>query len=150
MNIQGSAVVNSSPLYIGNTPYFGSKCANSMYALISKLSYFDEIEWFNRALSMEELQAEATSALGAIDTSTLMLGCANCGVNQALQSCIQGYNLCTSMQLMLSGEMVAMANGWIYKQDQQIWSRGIELGTGGVAPYSDGSPRKGLALCCKQ
>lgn len=46
--------------------------------------------------------------------------------------------------------MVAMANGWIYQQDQQIWSHGIIYGTGGIANNADGSPKKGLALCCKQ
>ena len=45
--------------------------------------------------------------------------------------------------------MIAIANGWIYKQDQRIWSHGVLIGSGGVPPNAKGQAQIGLGLCCR-
>lgn len=81
---------NPFPLYIGSSPY-RKNC--DMPVLI------DELSIYNKAVGRDEVQAEASAALGGIEASYITIGCTNCGKQEAMNSCPHGYHLCNKFEL---------------------------------------------------
>lgn len=103
---EGRASINDMPLFVGNTPWHIEDC--------NVPSYIDELRFYNRILNEEEIEAEAAPALGGIEPNYVNLGCINCGLDQASKACLDGYHLCTSIELHTGGYQVARAMGWVF------------------------------------
>jgi len=129
----GSTVTNQQPLYIGNTPWAKDECAVPMF--------FDNFRYYTRELSDNEIQAEASPALGYVQPNFIVLGCMNCPLSQAAQTCIVGYHLCTNIEIHTAGYQVAKSLGWI-NWDSNIWTYNALK----TSASDDGSV--GLGLCC--
>ena len=125
--------INQSNLYIGNVPWLKEQC--NFPFLIDELRYYDSFlpEYF--------IQAEASPALGGIEPSLIMFGCKTCTLREASNSCVDGYHVCTSIELHTGGYQVARAMGWL-DWNTHIWSYGAIKNSG------DFSNLKGLSLCC--
>ncbi|CAG9334355.1 unnamed protein product [Blepharisma stoltei] len=127
----GWTQTNSSPLYIGNTPSTLEDCPVSFYV--------DEVRYFNRELEEEEIEAESAGALGAIEAYYIRLGCINCVLSDAEESCPEDtHHLCTSIELHSAGYQVARAMGWT-DWNSHIWVHDSE---------ADSSSETGIAICC--
>lgn len=63
----------------------------------------DELRFYNRVLHEAEIEAEAAPALGGIEPSHILLGCVNCLLEKASKSCIEGYHICTNIELHTGG-----------------------------------------------
>ena len=125
--------INQDNLFIGNVPWLKDQC--NFPFLIDELRYYDTF------LPENYIQAEAAPALGGIEPSLIMFGCNNCPLKEASTSCVDGYHVCTSIELHTGGYQVARAMGWL-DWNTHIWSHGA-LGNPG-----EFSSLKGLALCC--
>ena len=102
---EGRATINDMSFFVGNTPWHIEDC--------NVPSYIDELRFYNRALMEEEIEAEAAPALGGVEANYVNLGCINCGLEQASKACLDGYHLCTSIELHTGGYQVARAMGWV-------------------------------------
>jgi hypothetical protein len=105
INTAGTSVPNSDPLYIGNEPQYESQC--DIPALVDNLKYF------NRPLTVSEIQAESSTAVYNANPSALMLGCINCPIRTAKNACLLGYHLCTSMEIHSFAFETAKDLGWV-------------------------------------
>lgn len=105
---EGRPSINDMPLFVGNTPWHIEDC--------NVPSYIDELRFYNRALNEEEIEAEAAPALGGVEPNYINLGCINCGLEQANKACLDGYHLCTSIELHTGGYQVARAMGWVKRK----------------------------------
>jgi hypothetical protein len=106
---EGEGIANDSPLYIGNHPDYVSECEVS--------GYVDELKFFSRAISEGEVQAEGSAALGNFDSSSVQLGCIDCNVLDAKKSCMEGYHVCTSMEIHSVAYQIAVNQGWVFLID---------------------------------
>jgi hypothetical protein len=150
---EGAAVGNKGSLFIGGVPWLADSCHIS--------SYVDEVRVYSRPLLEDEIQAEASPALGGIEPAMVQLGCKECDVTTASRSCIAGYHLCTAMELHTGGYQVARLQGYA-DWHTHVWSHGQYAKTTAAAGTSahaaemafstagNGAapPAKGLGLCC--
>ncbi|CDR95280.1 membrane protein, putative [Babesia bigemina] len=128
---------NPLPLYVGASPYMG-KC--DMPVLI------DELSFYTKALGRDEVQAEASAVLGGVEPSYVAIGCINCGKEEAMKSCPQGYHLCNKFELYTG----------MYKTT--LWFMPVSGGYGAALRLSipanrimaaaSAEPSTGVALCC--
>jgi hypothetical protein len=118
------------PLYIGAVPWLRDAC--------SMQTNVDEVRYYSRALTTNEIQAEAAPALGGIPPAFLHLGCASCTVGEAAAACREDYHLCTQMELHAGGYQVARIMGYA-TWETQIWTHADSAG---------GGAGKKLAMCC--
>jgi len=125
--------VNQGNLFVGNVPWLKEQC--NFPFLIDEMRYYDTI------VPEYLIQAEASPALGGIEPGLIMFGCSNCALKDASTSCVDGYHVCTSIELHTGGYQVARAMGWL-DWNTHIWSHGAMNNPG------DFSNLKGLALCC--
>jgi len=125
--------INQGNLYIGNVPWLKNQC--NFPFLIDELRYYDTF------LSEYNIGAEASPALGGIEPSFIQFGCKDCGVSDAKSICVDGYHVCTSIELHTGGYQIARAMGWL-DWNTHIWSYGALKNPG------DFGNLKGLALCC--
>eukprot|EP00164_Ancoracysta_twista_P003493 GFYU01004661.1.p1 GENE.GFYU01004661.1~~GFYU01004661.1.p1 ORF type:complete len:463 (-),score=137.96 GFYU01004661.1:367-1755(-) len=102
---------NTGPVYVGGDPFhkFGS------------VAFIDEVRYFARALSIDEIQAESGFALGGIDPNFIHLACAACSLDEAATKCRKTYHLCTHGELYSGGYQVARIMGWA-ELSQTVWS----------------------------
>jgi hypothetical protein len=126
---------NKSPLYIGNTPWSKENC-NFPFLM-------DELRYYNIAITEDSIQAEASPILGGIEPNFLQLGCMNCSLKEASLSCVEGYRLCTSIELHTGGYQIARSMGWL-DWNTHLWT------SGALETPNDFNKLKGLALCCVQ
>ena len=113
--------------------------------------YLDEFRFYQRALSTDEIQAEASIALGGVEPSFVELGCMGCSLESARSTCRLAYHLCNVRDLHSGGYMVARAMGWA-TSNSHIWSA-EEIAAGGSTNVSwagtaPGTVHAGLGLCC--
>mmetsp|Transcript_18469 Transcript_18469/g.47359 ORF Transcript_18469/g.47359 Transcript_18469/m.47359 type:complete len:374 (+) Transcript_18469:90-1211(+) len=139
---KGSTVVNKLPLYIGNDPWAQGICTAAML--------MDELRFYNRPLTSDEIAAEAAPALGGVDPHFLRLGCMDCSLEQAATACSEGYHMCTSMELHSGGYQVARAMGWLSKKSH-VWTRSaVEAHPAALLQGSSKTTLPaGLGLCCE-
>lgn len=129
---EGQTVLNESPLYLGNTPWTLEDCGVPLY--------LDQVRYFNKELSEERIEAEAFGALGAIEPYYVKLGCVNCNLEEAFESCTETHHLCYSIELHSGAYAVARAMGWT-DWNSHLWSyNALEEDT------SDSTT--GLGICC--
>jgi len=112
----GTTEINKGALYIGNTPWQVDSGTFPMYV--------DEVKMFARALSSDEIEAEASIALGGVEPAFARLGCSSCSFEEALKSCPEDYHLCSAMELHIGGYQTARIMGW-GEWSSHIWSRGV-------------------------
>ena len=129
----GSTLSNDYPLYVGNTPWTEEECTIS--------AYVDELRYYVRDLVEQEIEAEASPALGNMNPSFVQLGCVNCPITQAAESCIEGYHLCSTIELHSGVVQIARSLGWT-KWNSRIWSFSA---TKQAAELTEGL---GLGICC--
>jgi hypothetical protein len=122
-----------APLYIGNVPWLKDQCD---YPFL-----IDEFRYYNIAIEEDFIQGEASAVLGGIEPSFLQLGCMNCSLKDASVSCVDGYRLCTSVELHTGGYQIARSMGWL-SWNTHIWTHGA------LKTPSDFDKLHGLALCC--
>jgi len=120
-------------LFIGNVPWLKDSCS---YPFL-----IDEMRYYNIAVQEENIQAEASPAFGGVDSTFIMLGGMNLDIKAAGNSCVDGYHVCTSIELHTGGYQVARAMGWL-DWNTHIWSHGA------LKNPTDFMGMIGLALCC--
>ena len=91
----GLNVPTEEPLLFGGIPQEMNECGLQFM--------IDELSISNRALLDEEIEAQSAIALGGIEPSYLFLGCISCTVEEAFRSCIDGFHLCTTVELYSTG-----------------------------------------------
>jgi hypothetical protein len=135
MQLKGNPEINTDPLYIGNVPWLKDQCDFPFM--------LDELRYYNVAIEEDKIQAEASPILGGVEPSFLQLGCMNCSLKDASQSCTDGYKLCTSIELHTGGYQIARSMGWL-NWNTHIWTHGA------IKNPSDFEKLNGLALCCSE
>lgn len=115
---------NPLPLYVGSSPY-RNNC--DMPVLLDELSIYD------KAVGRDEVQAEASAALGGVESSYITIGCINCGKQEAMKSCPQGYHLCNKFELYTGGYSVA---------------RRLSIPVHQIMASASAEPSSGFGLCC--
>lgn len=133
LNLKGAPVMNTGNLFIGGTPTLKNEC---------KFPFLiDELRFYNYAIEEDYVQAEASPALGGIEPNFLQLGCIDCGIKEAANSCNEGYKLCSSIEMHTAGYQISRSMGWL-KFDTHIWTNGA------LEHEKEFEGMKGLALCC--
>ena len=94
-------------------------------------------------LNINFIQAEASSILGLIQPNFLRIGCLDCTLNEAKNSCEENYRLCTSLELHSAGFQIARNLG-LLSWDTHLWTFSATQDTN---IYSG---LKGLGLCCEK
>jgi hypothetical protein len=133
MSLKASAQQNNGSLFIGGSPWLKDQCS---YPFL-----IDELRYYNIALNEDYIQAEASPVLGSIEPSFIQLGCINCNLKQAAVSCLEGYHVCTSVELHTGGYQVARNMGWL-NWNTHIWSHSA------IKNVKDFDKLTGLSLCC--
>ncbi|KRX01889.1 Concanavalin A-like lectin/glucanases superfamily [Pseudocohnilembus persalinus] len=128
---------NDGNLYVGNTPSSQQKqtCNLDMY--------IDDLKIYNKGLNNFEVQAEIGNQLGGIEPSALHFGCLNCELQKAIDSCIDGYHLCTTIELYSGIYQVARIMGWI-EWNNKIWTYNSF-----IDKLNQNQQGLGLGICCK-
>jgi len=129
----GWTITNTSPLYVGNAPFAEEECDIP--------AYIDEMRFYTRGLNEEEIEAEASPALGNINPNFVQLGCINCSIKQAAESCVEGYHLCSTIELHSGVYQVARTMGWT-SWNSKIWSYSA------IKQNIEGKDEVGLGICC--
>jgi len=137
----GTIVHNTGPLYLGGDPWRKG----------SMDGFVDEFKMYSRALTLDEIQAEASHALGGVEPSFVELGCMACDAEAAARSCRLNYHPCNTRDLYAGGYVTARTMGWA-TSSSYVWSK-EDLDSGGVQATSwsgeaQGVTRSGLGLCC--
>lgn len=128
MDITGESLFDNAPIYVGGDPGAADGCDHTVY--------IDEFKIFDVALTLIDMQAESTFALGGASPGFAHLGCSSCFLRDAQTICPKTRHLCSSLELDTGGYQVATAMGWLYP-GVRIWTS-ASYGEEGV----------GLALCC--
>lgn len=76
---KGAILHNTGPIYLGGDPWRAGQGFDG---------YLDEFKYYTRALGTDEIQAEASSALGGIEPSFVLLGCMGCSLERCARTLI--------------------------------------------------------------
>jgi len=108
----------------------------------------DNVRYYTRELSINEIQAEAASAWGSVQPDAVSLGCQDCTLAVASTSCISGYHLCTTVEIHAYGFQVATAQGWLTQGN--IWSYNAlaDQESSEEGSEEEEGADTGLGLCC--
>jgi len=128
----GTPIFNKGPMYLGNDPWRPAGGVNG---------YIDEVHYYSRALTTDEIQAEAQSVLGLVEPAYVELGCLSCSLDNCPKTCRKGYRMCTQRDLYAGGYFVSRAMGWT-APDTTIWSAEDGLAATPAAA-------SGLCMCCR-
>jgi len=128
-------VHNVGPMYVGNDPWRPSGGVNG---------YVDEMKYYTRMLQVDEIQAEAQSALGLCEPSFAELGCMGCSIDNCPKTCRSGYRMCTERDHHMCGYQIARSMGWV-STDTRIW----KAEDGKDMTISSKNPPSGLCVCCQ-
>lgn len=137
----GTIVHNTGSFYLGGDPWRKGGFDG----------FVDEFKYYNRALTTDEIQADAAFALGGIEPSFVELGCMGCDLEQSRRTCRAGYHLCNQRDLYSGAYMIARTMGWA-TSNSHVWSK-EEADAGGALSTSwsgeaPGATTSGLGLCC--
>lgn len=115
--------------------------------------YLDEVRAYGRAVSADEVGAEAAWALGGVEAAYVRLGCTSCTLDQAMASCPESYHVCTALELHTEAYRVAKSVGWIGK-GVHVWTHATEANAAAQSQSGVGpggtliTDTLGLGLCC--
>jgi len=129
----GTPLLNQGSIFVGNDPWRTSGGVNS---------YVDELRYYSRALTIDEIQAQVQSALGGCEASYVELGCLGCSINSCAPSCRRGYHMCTQRNLSGGAYLVARGMGWA-NSETKIWSAEDAVDAANTPNAS------GLCMCCR-
>eukprot|EP00299_Pterocystis_sp_00344_P008086 c2920_g1_i1.p1 GENE.c2920_g1_i1~~c2920_g1_i1.p1 ORF type:complete len:574 (+),score=112.74 c2920_g1_i1:59-1723(+) len=129
----GTPMMNQGPLYVGNDPW---RPAGGIAGFV------DELRYYSRSLTVDEIQAEAQSALGLVEPSFVELGCMGCSLDNCPKTCRKGFRMCSNRDLLSGGYFVARSMGWA-STETRIWAAEDGKTT------SPGQPLTGLCMCCR-
>jgi hypothetical protein len=129
---QGWTQLNENGIYIGGVPWLSDECQFPFL--------LDEMRYYSTALNDDFIEAEATGALGGLESAYVKLGCINCNYTKAEGACKDNYQLCASIELNSGGYQVARANGWT-DWNSHLWSSSVN---------NTDSSEEGLGLCCRK
>jgi len=131
----GTPILNQGSMYVGNDPWRPSPGGVA--------SYVDEMRYYARALTSDEIQAQAQLALGGVEPSFVELGCMGCTIDTCPKSCRRGYRMCTGRDLAGGAYQVARGMGWA-NSETRIWS------AEDVRDGADTPAASGLCMCCRE
>ena len=134
ITLKGEIENNESNIYLGNVPWLNDTCKIPFY--------IDHFKIYNIPLNINFIQSEASSILGLIQPNFLRIGCLDCTLNEAKNSCEENYRLCTSLELHSAGFQIARNLG-LLSWDTHLWTYSA---TQDINIYSG---LKGLGLCCE-
>lgn len=127
-----ATILNEGPLFVGGVPWFRDQCGLNVL--------IDELRFFARTISRDEIAAEAAPAMGGIEPGFMHFGCKECSVVKASESCREGYHLCTGMELHTGGYQAARTMGYL-DWTSRVWTHG-NIKEEGIAD------KLGVGLCC--
>lgn len=138
----GTIVHNTGPIFLGGDPW---RPAGGFDGFI------DEFKFYGRALTTDEIQAEASPALGGVEPAFLELGCMGCTLNAAHSTCRAGYHLANTRDLFAGGYQLARTMGWATSSSHVWTAEEAEAGSETNSSWSGvaaGTQLTGLGLCC--
>lgn len=125
----------NNDIYLGGVPWMSSQCN---FPLI-----LDNFKYYKSSLDIELIQSESSVTLGGHDSNFLQLGCIDCRLDKASLSCVEGYRLCTSIELNVGGYQIARSMGWL-DWNTHIWTYGASK------QPDEFKDLQGLGLCCAE
>ncbi|BAM42365.1 uncharacterized protein TOT_040000732 [Theileria orientalis strain Shintoku] len=139
--------INPLPLYIGSTPF----SVNCDFPFL-----MDELSIFSQAVGTDEIQAEASFALGGIESSYVTIGCTNCSKEEAMASCPDGYHLCNKFELYTGTHVLHRLTSIVNSSTQDInnklagykVARKLSLASSDIMASASAEPSSGIGLCC--
>eukprot|EP00753_Platysulcus_tardus_P015066 PLAT4752.1.p2 GENE.PLAT4752.1~~PLAT4752.1.p2 ORF type:complete len:388 (+),score=184.41 PLAT4752.1:30-1166(+) len=132
---------NRGSLFLGGVPWHRDDC--------NIASFIDEAKFYSRPLTRDEIQAEASPALGGVEPSFVRYGCGECTLAEAAKICPASYHLCTAMELHTGAYQVARLMGYA-KWHTHMWTHGQAEKSEATAADGTfkGDKAKGVGLCC--
>ena len=130
---EGWTEINDSPLFVGNTPSKVESCPVPFLV--------DELKYYDAELSEASIFSESFGAFGQYESRFMRLGCIQCSLEEANQSCDTGFHLCTTIELHSGGYSMIKAMGWD-QVSRKVWSYSA---LSKKAKYEEGV---GLGVCC--
>jgi len=129
----GVPQLNMGPIWVGNDPWrpYGGTGA-----------HLDELRIYNRILTSDEIQAQAATALGGVESTFVELGCMGCSVDNCPKACRRGYRMCTSRDLESGAYQVGRSMGWA-NSETRVWSQDD------ANDAADTPDAAGLCMCCR-
>lgn len=107
------AAASTEPLFIGGDPAERNQCGLPLY--------MDELKIYDRPITPDEIQAEASPAFAGVEPSFVRLACISCPLEMATRNCPDGYHICNSLEMHMGGYQVARTMGWL-ERDSHVWS----------------------------
>lgn len=126
---------NKYPIFLGNT----KKISDEEFDYY----YLDEFKIYQKSISKDYIQAEASILLGGNAPSYYEIGCSQCNITEAENNCtsISNYRLCSSIELYSGGINVLNDFGLVIP-DTLVW-------TNAMAKEKEKYENKiGTGLCC--
>jgi hypothetical protein len=129
----GTPVFNQGPIHLGNDPWRPDG---------GVASYVDELRYYTRSLTTDEIQAQVHAALGGAEASSVELGCMGCSLDSCPPSCRRGYHMCAHRDLHSGAYMIARGMGWA-NSETRIWAAEDSRDA------ADAPSASGLCMCCR-
>jgi len=131
----GVPILNQGQMYVGNDPWRMSPGGVR--------SYIDELRYYARSLSTDEIQAQSQAGLGGVEPSFVELGCMGCNLAGCPSTCRRGYRLCTTRDMHGGAYQVARGMGWA-NAETRLWT------AEDVRDGADTPDAAGLCVCCRE
>eukprot|EP00828_Plagiopyla_frontata_P005013 TRINITY_DN11943_c0_g1_i2.p4 TRINITY_DN11943_c0_g1~~TRINITY_DN11943_c0_g1_i2.p4 ORF type:complete len:114 (+),score=24.45 TRINITY_DN11943_c0_g1_i2:698-1039(+) len=104
-------------------------------------SYIKDFRFYDKQLTIYEIQAESAPALGGLAANQIKLSCIRCTLNEAQGNCPGSYHLCTTQELHTGVAQIAKLMGWT-EWMPNIWAyEAVNV----KKPMPD---EKGIGICC--
>jgi hypothetical protein len=106
-------------------------------------AYLDEMRYFTRSLTADEIQAAAYGGLGGVEPSFVELGCMGCTLDACPKSCRRGYRMCTARDMSGGAYVVGRSMGWC-NSETRVWT------AEDTREAADTPDAAGLCMCCRE
>jgi len=130
----GTPILNQGSMYVGGDLWRTNGGAQS---------YLDELRYYSRALTTDEIQASASGGLGGVEPSYVELGCMGCTLDTCPKSCRRGYRMCTARDMSGGAYVVARSMGWA-NSETRLWQAEDSR------EAADTPDASGLCMCCRE
>ena len=124
-------------------------CPNKLYIYIYIYnSLMDELRIYGRKISVPEIEAEASSLL-EVEAGYIQLGCFQCGLSEAQDSCVSGYHLCRTWEMYSGVYTTLRGSGWV-RDEHKLWTFGdIPNALAKDLKKKPSDKVLGTAVCCR-